>query len=916
MGTIQTTTGLVTGLDIAGLVDKLMEISSAGRDALQERTDALLEKEVAIATLGSLVYSTKVSVLALGNAQNYKAQKATSSNSNALSATLSGTPANGTYEFTPLQTVQTQKYLSSGFKSTTEALGAGSISVRFGDNVERAASLSLINGGAGFTRGSIRIGDRSGAVATIDLSTARSVDDVLGAINNETGINVTASTRDGKIVLTDNTGQTAANLTVSEVSRGRTAASLGLSGIDTASDVGVGSDIYGLFGDLDLDYLNDGAGVAVSSVLPDIEYTLRDGTTGTIDFSPLNSGESDDTVQKVIDRIESDSDGKLQVEIAADGRRLTVTDTTEGTVETTLTALNDSTALADLGLDTASVDGVIIGDRILGGLRTVSLSSLNGGQGFGELGTIQLTDRSGASAMVDLSGAETLEGLVEAISAAGVGIRAQINAAANGIELIDTSGGTDGNLIIADADETNTATKLQIAADEDASTVNSGDLHLQIISRSTRLSALNGGAGIANGRFTIADSTGRKASVTVNSSAMSTVGDVIDAINRLGINVAAEVNATGDGILLRDTGGGAGTLAVSEGSSTTAANLGLLKKATTVEGEEQTEQQIDGSMTYTITIDANDTLDDLQEKINDLGAGFSASVLSDGSVRPWRMSLVSDRAGLAGSMVVDTSQVGFDFAVSSEAQDALLAYGAASTVSSALLVTSNNNTFNNLVDGMSLTIGEATGGTVSVTVSTSYTKLKVAAESFVENYNLFREQYNELTAYDAAEQKGSLLTGDLTVMRMEMELTSLATGTFHVDGQYILLEQVGICFEEDGTLSFNETVFDAAIAYDPEAMETLFTAKDIGVAGRFTALIERLASSEKDSLLSRRLEAMDSRIADSEERIKRMNTSLERERTRLLTSLYNMEIAVSKIQSNLDALDSIQWITDQYRAKK
>jgi len=29
-----------------------------------------------------------------------------------------------------------------------------------------------------------------------------------------------------------------------------------------------------------------------------------------------------------------------------------------------------------------------------------------------------------------------------------------------------------------------------------------------------------------------------------------------------------------------------------------------------------------------------------------------------------------------------------------------------------------------------------------------------------------------------------------------------------------------------------------------------------------------------------------------------------------------MEIAVSKIQSNLDALDSIQWITDQYRAKK
>ena len=50
-----------------------------------------------------------------------------------------------------------------------------------------------LNGGAGVQRGKIRITDRSGAVATIDLSFARTVDDVLQAINSNEDISVTAS---------------------------------------------------------------------------------------------------------------------------------------------------------------------------------------------------------------------------------------------------------------------------------------------------------------------------------------------------------------------------------------------------------------------------------------------------------------------------------------------------------------------------------------------------------------------------------------------------------------------------------------------------------------------------------------------------------------------------------------------------
>ncbi len=916
MGRIQTNTGLITGVPIKDTVDQLMELSAVNRDRLTQRTETLREEQMAVGMLGSLIYATKASVNSLGKESTYQQLKATSSNPDALSATLKGKPAKGTYEFTPLQMAQSQKLLSSGFKSASDPMGTGVVSVRFGDHVERAASLSLINGGTGFSRGRIRIGDRSGAMAEIDLSTARNIDDVLDAVNRNTAISVTATTRDGRIVLTDDTGLENANLRVLEVGGGRTAASLGLEGVDAAASVAEGTDVFRLFDDFDLDLLNDGRGVSVSNVLPDISYTLRDGSTGNIDFSVAQSSssasEKDDTIGKIIARIEEHSDGKLTAEIGPDGRRLVVTDTTEGTGEFTLDALHGSQALADLGLDNAAVDGVITGNRLLSGLRTVALSSLNGGQGFGELGQIELTDRSGTTDTVDLSGAETLEDLVDALNAANVGVRARVNQARNGIELTDTSGGTAGNLIVADADETNSATQLKIAADTSLSTVNSGDMHLQIVSRNTTLASLNGGGGVARGQFKILDSTGRERNVDLRSDNVKTVGDVVDAVNRLYLGATAELNATGDGILLRDTAGGAGTLTVTEVGGTTARDLGLLRKATDVEVDGQTQQHIDGSMTRTIVIESGDSLNTLKDKINGLGAGFSAGTLTDGSPRPWRLSLASDQTGRAGSLVVDTSQANFDFGVMSEGRDAVLAYGPAEAAASAMLVTSNNNTFDNLVDGLSLQMRQATGTTVSVGVNASYSTVTASAKNFVENYNRFRDELKAATRYDPTADKSSILTGDAAARRMDTDMTRLVTSRFEVGGAFASLEEVGVLFNETGKLTFDEAKFNAALAADPQGVEQLFAAKDTGVSARFGDLIEQLAG-EDNSLLSRRLESLDNRIADNESRIERMTDSLDKERERLLMQFYNMEQAVARIQSNLTALDSISWITEQHR---
>ena len=364
-----------------------------------------------------------------------------------LTATANGSVATGTYSFTVLETAQSEQMLSSGFKSSSSTVGNGTVTLRFGDGVDNSVDVADLNGGEGITAGTFRITDRSGASAIIDVSGAQTIDDVLSAINNCGSINVTASTEDGHIVLTDNTGETSSNLKVQEIGKGTTAESLGLSGINVASSTADGSDIYYVTKDTALEYLNDGNGVALSTVLPDITYTLKDGSSGTIDFSNA----SPSTLGDVIDVINSSSSGLLSASLSSDGARLIVTDSSSGNGTFSLSSTYGTAALHNLGLDVASANGTITGNALVGGLDTVLLSSLNGGQGLGTMGTINVTNSANTTTSVDLSDCETLEDVIDTINSANAGVTAAVNDSRDGIVVTDTTGGVN-SLVISDGD--------------------------------------------------------------------------------------------------------------------------------------------------------------------------------------------------------------------------------------------------------------------------------------------------------------------------------------------------------------------------------------------------------------------------------------------------------------------------------
>jgi flagellar hook-associated protein 2 len=1022
MGRITSSVGLASGVPIADTVDKLVALQTGPRDQLTASVKKQTAQQTAVTDILARLVALQLTADQLGNASTFNSLTAASSSADVLAATASTDAVAGTYLFTPVRKAQAQHVLSEGFASKTTTIGAGSLSFRHGGEIDGSTSLDQLNGGLGVPRGQIRITDRSGRTVDVDLRLARTVDDVLEAINNA-DVAVQATIDGDSIQLTDLSGETTANLRVQETAiGGKTAERLGLSTINVASDSATGLDIVKLDRNLSIERLNDGLGLRIDDTLADLRVSLRDGSTVDIDLHKagtaaahatatttaasglngqvsfyavqtgadfdnvsvefvddvnLNSGEAtvsysdidpdhkkitvkidsgsttaaavvaavnangqfndvftaaaggdgtgvvastdtgttsggaaipaaqELTLGQVIDTINAADPTKLKVQIAADGDGLELIDlTTNAGHEFKVEDLFGSKLAEDLGL-TGEADGDTIGgERILAGLNTVLLKSLNGGQGVGPLGDLSITDRNGASATVDLSHAETLADVLQLINDANVNVEANINNARNGISLVDVSGGT-GSFIVADSDVTNSATKLKIAASVSGESIETGSLDRQTVGRTTKLSTLNGGNGISLGRIRIYDSAGLTNSLDLTNAKLKTVGDVIDAINALAVGVEARINDAGDGILLSDTADKAGQIKVEDLSGHAARDLQLLGTGHSIVVEGHEVSVIDASQTTKVEFDADDTLQDAADKINDRNAGVTASVLFDGSV--YRLSLVTQRTGKDAAFIYDSSQAGFSLSETTKGQDALLLYGTGDS-STSVLASSATNSFTNLVDGLSLEVKGTTNESVTVNVAANDTTVGTRVKAFVDSYNSLRGKLNEYTSFDATTFQSGLLFGSGETLRVQADLNRILSGRLAGIGQVDSLARIGVTFKQDGTLDYNEDKLNAALQDDREAVSDFFSKEKDGFADKLHAVIESLAGRDK-SLLVLRSEAYTRRIASDNERIATLNKRLDNVRERLLEQFERMEVSISKIKNNLSAISGIQPIT-------
>lgn len=598
MSSIQSSVGLISGINIEDTVNQLIAISARSRTNLQSRNVGIQQEQAAVGTLSATLLALQFTTNNL-QTDAFDARSVTSSDESSATVTVQedATPSKGSFSFTSLQTSSAQQLVSDPIIDPSSGIGTGDLSIRFGGHLGKGVELGTLNGGEGFDTGKIKLTDKSGNSAVIDLRAAQTVDDVIKTINSSTDIDVIASTDGDSFVLTDDSGGTG-NLRVQEIGVGTTAASLGLTSLSVNGDVSTGADVQYLGSGTQLSTLNRGAGVSISdaSEIDDLTITFVGESAVGVDLTGAS------TLGDVVDLINNDDDltGKLTAAISSDGSRLELTAIGNDIEEIT----SSGTTAEDLGIATTTTTTTLSGNRLIGGLQDTLLADLNGGNGF-DLGTITISDSDGGTADIDLSSAETLEEILSLINdEAGVDVTASINDNGDGIQIEDNTSGGNTFEIADFADGKTTATNLGLVDGTSGSLSDSGSLNLATIQENTKLDTLNGGSGIDVSDIYITDSNGNRRLVNLDSSTdAESIGDVIDMINGLdGLDVVASLNATGDGLLLTDTGDGDGTLKVEEDGNggTTAADLRILGNSSETDGSDQ--QIIDGTTSFSIDL--------------------------------------------------------------------------------------------------------------------------------------------------------------------------------------------------------------------------------------------------------------------------------------------------------------------------
>ena len=979
---IRSSVGLISGIDYTSIVSQLIALDGATRDRLDARTNLLESRKDSLTYVASLFLTSSYMINYLNRADIYTQTNVTSSNTGVLTATRNGSPVAGSYTFTPIQLASAQQSVARGVASDSQALGkSGTITISNGRTLENDIELKNLNGGEGVAKGYVRITDASGTRATIDLRNARTMNDVIKAINDNTDVDVWAELDGDHLVLTDMSGGSG-TLTVQDVTGGTTAAGLGLAGVTEVGGVITGNSLYRLGEKLSLDVLNDGNGLVFDPVLADFSILCMDGSTVSVDFnrrattSEIEAGAPEVhrelTLGDLIDTINNSVDGngisgKVVASISTDGKRLVLTDTTTGSGTTTLFDMSTYPVLRSLGFTTEdgtvameSLSGTFTSRQLIGDLDSVLTSSLNGGYGLAKAvaGEIEVQDRDGNTATLtftqtELDEMQTLNGAVKLINEKlvneGIGITVRINDMKNGLTVTDTTGRTTSNLIFRDKlteeppgwnepvdgpfvpTDPYIAKSFGLDIDKAASSVDGSNLNLQKVSYSTKLSDLNGGKGVtmAGGKITITDSLGRTDTLTINSSTHQTVGDIINAINGLNVGVIAQISDSGDGIMLIDNAGGSGNFSCMDADSMSrfAKDMKIAQTVTTADADGK--MRIDGSMTYKVDVVETDSLEDIRKKLNDLGGNFSASIINDGSSAPFRLMITGATTGAKGTMNIDLSCLGLDVQNLNEAKDAILVYGDPNSEGS-LVMSSSSNTFKNAIDGIDVTVTGTSSTPITVSSALSSEAIKVALQTFVENYNKYQEELNVQTYYDPSYNNGTgagnILSNDRIARQFQQDIpNALLKRVYGVPGITSLMD-LGVSirssiYDTDGTnretgkLVFDEEKFDALYAENPDAIRDFFfqertiieNGEEItiktGWAQAFMDVADRLTGDNGSVFLE--INKLDDQITKNDEASARMTQRLAFKEQQMLKKFYAMEQAMAKMSADLSTISAI-----------
>ncbi len=928
MGGITSNIGLFSGIDTGGLIEQLLSIQSRPQILAQQRIIQLQTQQAAFLDVNSRLNTLKTAAGAFRTENIFDGKSAVSSNEDVLTASAGIGALSGSYNFIVDRLVSTQQMLTRGFADAdSSAIGLDSLTFEGAEaRLDRETALADFNNGDGISRGKILVNGTE-----VDLSRVGTVDELLNEINSTvSGVNAYADNDhiviEGVTSLQDGVGYSVLE-------------SLGLSSYTgVAADI-TGTGVYGLDTNTALSSLNDGRGVSIRNTfgagVADFNIVVAGDTVGVrigeIQNEDLETIDGEvSSVAGVVERINtalSDAGyADITASINASTGAIDITDTTGGrTVDIADITVGETTytTATDLGIAGSLSGGSLGGERIFAGLNTTLVSSLNGGSGLnGASSSLSITTRDGAISLLDLSGAQDFNDIINTINSSSSGrLTASLNESGNGLQITDnTAGGSTFSIASND-----TSTALGIDGSFTSGIASGTNLQLAYLGRASSVSDLNNGQGIGTGSFDIVDSNGVRTTIDISSSD-DTLGAIIDAINSGGSSIVdlainARINDTGDGIVIEETGtpGGA-AIQITDTDGTVASRLNIAGTATGTDPE----NFIDGSFETTVTFEAGATLNDIVTAVNDEGIGVTLSVVNTGTgTAPYRLNIASSESGTSGRFTIDSS--GFDLGLSTldEGNDAQIFFGSTDPARGVLL-SSSTNQFDSIIQGATIDIKSTSDTPVTLSITNDTETIENKISDFVSAFNDAISNIDFQTRFDSETEVRGTLLGDGTV-------NQLRNGLFNVFRQpnegftttFDRLVEAGIRVAAGGQIEFDKDKFREAYNQDPAAVEDLFTKRvlentddgdentddeivlsEIGAMVRIEEFVDRYVNSIS-GILQNQNTSLQNQIDSQNDRIDLLQDRLDSQRAILERQFLAMEQAIAASQNQSGSLAQI-----------
>jgi len=255
--------------------------------------------------------------------------------------------------------------------------------------------------------------------------------------------------------------------------------------------------------------------------------------------------------------------------------------------------------------------------------------------------------------------------------------------------------------------------------------------------------------------------------------------------------------------------------------------VGGLGGATPIDTTGALTLEQDGN-SFTIDLSTVDTDGDGQNSPEELAAaingaadntGVKATLVRSGGEVTFVLS--SEKTGVAGEITMTPpaggALAGAPVSELSRAQDAIIMFGGEGGVE----MTSSSNTFDNIIDGVSMTFikkHETGESPLTVDIKRDNAETTAKAQAFLTAINAMLSTFDTLTATGGTDASRGALAGDSSIRSIENMLNSVLRA--EVGG--VRLMDFGIVSDSKGKLTIDSRRFEKALEANPEGFDKLF----------------------------------------------------------------------------------------------